>query len=93
MPQFDPKIPHNELPELPPAAELIETTEILKKCINARVALAELKQAAKADTELIASHGGVFEITVDGDLVFSKKGLGRHADPGEVVGLIDARAG
>ena len=47
MTDFDPKIPHNKLPDLPPPAELIETTEILKKCINARVALAELKQAAE----------------------------------------------
>jgi Fic family protein len=44
---FDPKKPHNDLPELPPPADLIETNEILKKCINARVALAELKQAAE----------------------------------------------
>ena len=47
MPDFDPNQPHNGLPELPPPAEQIETTEILKKCINARVALAELKQAAE----------------------------------------------
>jgi len=47
MSDFDPKQPHNGLPPLPPPAELIETTEILKKCINARVALAELKQAAE----------------------------------------------
>jgi Fic family protein len=44
---FDPKLPYNELPELPPPAELVETTTILKHCINARVALAELKQAAE----------------------------------------------
>jgi Fic family protein len=44
---FDPKKPHNELPKLPPPADLIESNEILKKCINARVALAELKQAAE----------------------------------------------
>jgi Fic family protein len=44
---FDPSVPYNELPELPPPAEIIETTEILKRCINARVALAELKQAAE----------------------------------------------
>jgi len=44
---FDPKVPHNDLPLLPPPLEVIETTEILKKCINARVALAELKQAAE----------------------------------------------
>jgi Fic family protein len=47
MPEFDASKPYNELPELPPPAELIETTQILKKCINARVALAELKQAAE----------------------------------------------
>jgi Fic family protein len=47
MVDFDPKIPHNALPDLPPPVETIETTEILKNCINARVALAELKQAAE----------------------------------------------
>jgi len=47
MSDFDPNQPHNDLPELPPPADMIETTEILKKCINARVALAELKQAAE----------------------------------------------
>lgn len=47
MPDFDPKQPYNGLPMLPPPLELIETTAILKKCIDARVALAELKQAAE----------------------------------------------
>jgi Fic family protein len=47
MSEFDASQPYNALPELPPPAELIETTRILKKCINARVALAELKQAAE----------------------------------------------
>ena len=47
MTDFDPKTPYNDLPELPPPLELIETTEILKRCITARVALAELKQAAE----------------------------------------------
>jgi len=47
MADFDPKIPFNELPELPPPVDLIETTEILKTCIKSRVALAELKQAAE----------------------------------------------
>jgi Fic family protein len=47
MAVFDPSKPHNDLPELPPPADTIETTEILKGCINARVALAELKQAAE----------------------------------------------
>ena len=47
MTDFDPKVPYNDLPELPPPLEQIETTEILKRCITARVALAELKQAAE----------------------------------------------
>ncbi len=44
---FDASTPHNDLPPLPPPLELIETAPILKKCIGARVALAELKQAAE----------------------------------------------
>jgi cell filamentation protein, protein adenylyltransferase len=44
---FDPSIPYNDLPPLPPPVEKIETARILKKCISARVALAELKQAAE----------------------------------------------
>jgi len=44
---FDSSIPYNDLPPLPPRVEGIETTAILKKCISARVALAELKQAAE----------------------------------------------
>ncbi len=39
-------IPYNGLPPLPPAAEL-ETRAVLKQCIPARAALAELKQAAQ----------------------------------------------
>ena len=47
MTVFDPKVPYNDLPDLPPPAVQVETTNILKHCINARVALAELKQAAE----------------------------------------------
>jgi len=47
MTNFDPKSPYNDLPDLPPPRELIESTEILKRCISARVAVAELKQAAE----------------------------------------------
>lgn len=39
-----PDRPYNDLPRLPPAAEL-ETKGVLKQCIVARAALAELKQA------------------------------------------------
>ncbi|MCH7898326.1 MAG: Fic family protein [Proteobacteria bacterium] len=47
MAVFDPKLPYNDLPDLPPPTDLVESTTILKHCINARVALAELKQAAE----------------------------------------------
>jgi selenoprotein W-related protein len=40
------------------------------------------------DLKMIPSSGGVFEVTVDDRLVFSKKALGRHAEPGEVLELI-----
>jgi selenoprotein W-related protein len=40
------------------------------------------------EVTLVPSSGGVFEVTVDGKLVFSKKALGRHAEPGEVLELI-----
>jgi len=33
---------------------------------------------------LIPSGGGVFEVTVDGDLIYSKKATGRHAEVEEV---------
>ena len=42
-------------------------------------------------TELVESAGGVFEVVVDGQLVFSKKALQRHAAPGEIVDLIGKR--
>jgi selenoprotein W-related protein len=46
-----------------------------------------------ADVQLVESSGGVFEVTVDGDLIFSKKALGRHAQPGEVLLLLRERMG
>jgi Fic family protein len=45
MTLFDPSRPYNALPLLPPGAEL-ETRTTLKACIEARAALAELKQAS-----------------------------------------------
>jgi selenoprotein W-related protein len=50
---------------------------------------AELTQAfPDADVRLIPSSGGVFEVTLDGKLVFSKKAGRRHAEPGEVLRLV-----
>lgn len=41
-----------------------------------------------AEISLVPSEGGRYEITVDGKLVYSKLQTGRHAEPGEVVGLV-----
>ena len=38
--------------------------------------------------DLHPSDGGRFEVSVNGELVFSKKQVGRHAEAGEVVGLV-----
>ena len=43
---FDPAAPYNTLPPLPPRAD-IESKAILKACIEARAAVAELKQAGE----------------------------------------------
>ena len=42
---------------------------------------------------LIPASGGKFEITVNGELIFSKKALGRHAEPGEIYKLVKAKTG
>jgi selenoprotein W-related protein len=41
--------------------------------------------------KLIEASGGVFEVNADGVPVFSKRSLGRHAEPGEVVRLVRER--
>jgi selenoprotein W-related protein len=37
---------------------------------------------------LVPSDGGRYEITVNGELVYSKLQIGRHAEPGEVLDLV-----
>lgn len=35
----------------------------------------------------------MFEVTLDGSLIYSKKQTGRHADPEEILGAIRDRNG
>jgi len=42
---------------------------------------------------MIPSSKGRFEITLDGELIFSKATIGRHAKPGEVAGLVRDKLG
>jgi selenoprotein W-related protein len=42
---------------------------------------------------LLPSSGGRFEVKVDDELIYSKQATGRHAQPGEVVRLFQAKTG
>lgn len=37
------------------------------------------------DLTLVTGDKGVFEVIVDGDVLYSKARTGRHAEPGEVL--------
>ena len=43
--------------------------------------------------DLVPSDKGRFEVTLDGELIFSKAALGRHAEPGEIRAAAEARMG
>lgn len=43
--------------------------------------------------EFITSSGGAFEFAVNDELLFSKKQLKRHAEPGEVLDLFKELVG
>ena len=45
-----------------------------------------------AEVRLVESSGGVFEVTADGDLVYSKKATGRHAEWEDVRDRLRERA-
>ena len=50
----------------------------------------ELENKFGAEVELLSSDGGVFEIVVDGSLLFSKRSLNRFPEEGEIPHLLEA---
>ena len=42
---------------------------------------------------LTTGSQGVFDVTVDGDLIYSKDQTGRHDEPGEILGLFKNTVG
>ncbi len=42
---------------------------------------------------LVPSDGGRFEVTANGQLLYSKLSTNRHAEPGEVLGLVRKMVG
>ena len=49
--------------------------------------------AVLESVDVIAGTGGVFDVHVDGELVFEKRMLGRYPDPDDVLPLIAERVG
>lgn len=99
---WNPALPYDGLPALPPEKEL-ETKAVLKKCILARAALAELKQAA----ELIPNQGMLIgtlpfleskasteieNIVTTTDRLFRYQEDDEHADPATKEALRHGRA-
>jgi len=91
MSNWRPTQPYNELPVLPPTA-MLETHAVLKQCIAARAALAELKQAAvlipnqsvltNALPLLEAQASSEIEnIVTTTDRLFQFQNAGEQADP------------
>ena len=50
-----------------------------------------MDQEFETATKLIKGSGGVFEVKVDDELVFSKAALGRFPEPGEVAAGLRGR--
>ncbi|MBM3678923.1 MAG: SelT/SelW/SelH family protein [Actinobacteria bacterium] len=43
--------------------------------------------------ELVPGRGGIFDVHVDGELVFTKKMLGRYPQPDDVIPLLRPKLG
>ena len=100
--RWHPEKPYNDLPLLPPTIEL-ETKAVLKRCISARTALAELKQAAELIPNqamlintlplLEAKDSSEIEnIVTTTDKLFQYAGDDAHADPATKEALQYRRA-
>ena len=48
-----------------------------------------LKNRYGIDVQLIKSGGGVFEVVKDGELIFSKKAIGRFPEHSEIFDRIE----
>jgi len=48
----------------------------------------ELRDAFGVESKLIAGGNGIFDVIVDGKLIYSKDDVGRFPNPGEIVGKI-----
>jgi Fic family protein len=87
---FDPRRPYQQLPPLPPAADL-ETIPVLKACIAARAALAELKAVGGLipDQAVLINSIPLLEAQASSEIeniVTTRDRLFRFAGPGRAAG-------
>ena len=43
------------------------------------------------ELRLVTGSKGIFDVIVDGEMLYSKRSTGRHAEPGEVLALFRTR--
>ena len=53
---------------------------------------AEIQQAIGETPQLIGGGGGVFDVFVDGNLIYSKFELNRFPKSGEIASLLDTKS-
>jgi selT/selW/selH-like putative selenoprotein len=53
--------------------------------------LLEEHEGDLATIEVVPGANGIFDVHVDGELVFTKSMLGRYPEPDEVIPLVEAR--
>jgi len=59
--------------------------------VSAAADLLSNYQHVISELALVTGDKGVFDVQVDGELIYSKKQTGRHATPGEVLELFERR--
>ena len=51
---------------------------------------ATIKSETGVESELVCGGGGIFDVVVDGDMIFSKHESGRFPEPDEVLAKIQS---
>jgi selenoprotein W-related protein len=57
--------------------------------VSAAADLLSNYQNVISELELVPGGKGIFDVHVDGELIYSKHQTGRHAEPGEVLELFE----
>jgi selenoprotein W-related protein len=54
---------------------------------------AEIKKTFQTEPELVPGSGGVYKVTVDGDLIWDKHAVGRFPEESEILERMAAKKG